>query len=109
MPEVPVQSSDPRPSTVVVTSENLAEFQAARLKLKAPPNPEEKKPEAKSAAAGEQKADDPAKAKAEGEEALEEERKAEKDPKKQRLNMRFSELTGERNTARNERDAAREE
>jgi hypothetical protein len=95
------QSSDPRPSTVVVTSENLAEFQAAKLNLKNPVLPKADE----SAAAG-AKADDPAKAKAEGDEALEDERKQEQDPKKQRLNLRFSELTEKRKHAEAERDAA---
>jgi hypothetical protein len=99
------QSRAPRPSTVVVTSENLAEYQAGKLNLE-PTKPVESKPD-EAPEKGEPGAKE---AKANGaEEALEDERKAEKDPKRQRLNLRFSELTGQRNTAVNERDAARDE
>lgn len=97
-----------RPSTVVVTSENLAAFHAEKLGLEAPKTPEPKKDDAAAAA----KPDNgkPAAAAEDGiDDLLEGERKAEKDPGKHRLNRRFSELTGQRNSAVNERDAAKAE
>jgi hypothetical protein len=101
-----------RPSTVVVTSENLAEFQAGKLGIE-PPVKSTPDPKETAAPKGEPGADDKGKAAAaanadEAEAALEAERAAEKDPKRQRLNMRFSELTGQRDTARAEAAKERE-
>lgn len=93
-----------RPSTTVVTSENLAEHHAKKLGLEAP----EPKPEPKADGKGEGEEAKKAAANAD-EAALEEELKTTQDPKKQRLNKRFSELTSQRNVAANERDAARAE
>src|SRR4029077_1662791 len=107
------QSSDPRPSTVVVTSENLAEFQAQKLNIQQPKKSGEPKTDEAQAKAEAKAGTGESGSKGDqangADEALEEEKRAEKDPKKQRLNLRFSELTAARNTAQNERDAAREE
>src|SRR5215471_4094741 len=97
-----------RPSTVVVTSENLAEFQARRLGLEAPTAPDAKD-DAKAKGAD-------AKDDAEGDdrqEGVDDEHQdddaAGKEQRQGKLNRRFSELTHQRKQAETERDAAREE
>lgn len=102
------QSTDPRPSTVVVTSENLAEFQARKLGIEPPASGEPKSttaPKGEQAGKGDQaqgQEQDPA------QEALEDEKAAEKDPKRHKLNLRFSELTDKRKAAEQARDVALE-
>lgn len=98
------KSSDQgRPSTVVVTSENLTEFNLKKLGIEAP------KADAEALAPASAKAEGSPKANGETDvdDLLEAERKAEQDPKKHRLNVRFSELTGKRKEAEAARDAAR--
>src|SRR3974390_1425047 len=106
--EQQAQAKQPRASTVVVTSETLAGFQAKKLNLESPTTkPEDSNPPPASGE-GEKKgeaapADGKGQAEGEGAEGGEEGKESDAHG----LNKRFSKLTAQRKAAETERDAAR--